>query len=77
MESSHFEKLILNRIHKSIDRIIIFAALISLISAVAVYFSAIPVVFAWIDILIGVILPLAVLHSLRGLYAQACITKTW
>ena len=56
MESSHFEKLILNRIHKSIDRIIFFAALISLISAVAVYFSAISVVFAWIDILIGVIL---------------------
>ncbi|MDD2970394.1 MAG: EAL domain-containing protein [Lachnospiraceae bacterium] len=53
MKSSHFEKLILNRIHRSIDRIVFLAAVISLISAVAVYFSAIPVIFAWADLLIG------------------------
>ncbi len=56
MENLRFEKLILNRIHQSIDRIIIIAAVISIISAAAVYFSSIPILFAWIDFVIGVAL---------------------
>ena len=64
MESVRLEKLILNRIHQSIDMIIVIAAVISLFSTVAVYFGSIPLIYAVIDGVIGV--GLLALYFLRS-----------
>ena len=56
MKNSRFDQLILNRIQKNLNYIILIAAWISWISAVVVYFSAIPQIYAWIDLAIGMLL---------------------
>lgn len=53
MRNSHFDQMILNRIHQNINIIIPIVALLSWLSAVVVYYSDIPHLFAWIDFGIG------------------------
>lgn len=56
MNTVYYDRLILQRIEKRIDSILPIAAILSTMSALAIYFSSIPFFFVIIDVAIGILL---------------------
>ena len=56
MKSQGFERLIMERINLNFHKILPMAALVSFLSAVAVYFSDIPKLFAYLDFAISILM---------------------
>ncbi len=55
MKNENYNNAILRRIEKSFDRIMPISALISFLSAVIIFFSNIPVIFVYVDMVIALI----------------------
>lgn len=67
MNNHHFNELILKRIDRNFDRIMPFGALIALLSALVIMYSTIPVYFAIVDVVIGLVF--FVMYFLRGRFS--------